>query len=318
MRSLYAEQDVGAASDVARKFRKLRDDTRDDAKIYFKVILPLTTKFVCSVKEFFEYYDALSYEEWCETLPDILEDIKTHKELAHTLLKMYKEIMVPLKKREDEAKIIMTNFKDLQINYEKFTKECQDKAKTKRNWAYALAFIPVVNLIATPLLRSFANEDTAKAIAKIQETKILGTAALAVAETLIPALSDFIESLSKAASFFKIMEIEIESFGKKGEAAMSKESRKKSHYRIMKNKVVTINPSCHAFFAALPAILTDFEAIPDDGTDQTYIEMWLEKKLAEIKEERESIRKVFWDVLKDVGGIRLNLIHLLSLKPAES
>ena len=50
-------------------------------------------------------------------------------------------------------------------------------------------------LIATPLLASFATEDTAKAIAKQAESKLHETAALIVAETLIPALSNFIEGL---------------------------------------------------------------------------------------------------------------------------
>ncbi|CAB4033423.1 Hypothetical predicted protein, partial [Paramuricea clavata] len=49
MRSLYTDKDVGTATEVDLKFRELRDKTREDAKIYLKIILPLTTKFVSSI-----------------------------------------------------------------------------------------------------------------------------------------------------------------------------------------------------------------------------------------------------------------------------
>jgi hypothetical protein len=59
LRSLYAENDVGTSTDVSRKFRKLRDNTRQDAILYLKCHLPISTatKFVSSIKEYFEYYD---------------------------------------------------------------------------------------------------------------------------------------------------------------------------------------------------------------------------------------------------------------------
>ncbi len=129
MRGLYYDQNVGKSTDSARKFAELRDNTRDDAKLY--VILPLTTKLVSSIKEFFEFYEALSYEDWCEMLPDILEDVKTHKEFAETLRDTYKKVMVPLKKREDEAKMVVTKFKKLPSEYEKMTKKFEDMGKNK-------------------------------------------------------------------------------------------------------------------------------------------------------------------------------------------
>ena len=52
-----------------------------------------------SIKEYFANYDNLSYEEWCEMLPDILEETTTYKELAQTVKGMYEEMMVPLKRR---------------------------------------------------------------------------------------------------------------------------------------------------------------------------------------------------------------------------
>ncbi len=64
-------------------------------------------------------------------LPDILENVKTHKEFAEELRKTYETLMVPLKKRQDQAKMIITEFKSLQSEYDTMTKEFEDKAKTK-------------------------------------------------------------------------------------------------------------------------------------------------------------------------------------------
>ena len=68
MRSLYAEKAVGTDEEVAKEFRKLRDDTRNDAMVYIEGILPLTTEFVTSISTYFEYYDALTFDEWCENI----------------------------------------------------------------------------------------------------------------------------------------------------------------------------------------------------------------------------------------------------------
>ena len=46
MRSLYAEKAVGTNDELATRFRKLRDETRNDAMVYLKGILPICTKFL--------------------------------------------------------------------------------------------------------------------------------------------------------------------------------------------------------------------------------------------------------------------------------
>ena len=51
-----------------------------------------------------------------------------------------------------------------------------------------------------------------KAIAKQAESEVQGAAALVVVETLIPALSNFIDGLTKAAGFFQNMEMELQSW----------------------------------------------------------------------------------------------------------
>ena len=107
MRSLYSDQAVGTNSEGARKFRELRDNTRNDAMVYLKGVLPLSTKLVSSINEYFECYKALEYEEWLYMLSDILEETIGYRELCQALLQMHEDILVPLKKREDQARSII-------------------------------------------------------------------------------------------------------------------------------------------------------------------------------------------------------------------
>ena len=53
VKSLYAQNAVGSKAAASEKFRKLRDETRNDAVVYLKGILPLSTQFATSISDFF-------------------------------------------------------------------------------------------------------------------------------------------------------------------------------------------------------------------------------------------------------------------------
>ena len=109
IRSLYAERAVGTDEEVAKEFRKLRDDTRNDAIVYIEGILPLATKFVPSISSFFDCYDALT----------IRREVIEHKKLCMTLLKVHHDILVSLKKRKEQASILVGKIKNLGSQFKK-------------------------------------------------------------------------------------------------------------------------------------------------------------------------------------------------------
>ena len=283
LRSLFVQYAVGTNEEPAREFRKLRDDTRNDAMVYLKCILPVSTMFVSCISEYFEYYDALSYEEWCDMLPDILEETTGYKELCQTVLQMHEDILVPLKKRKDEALLLVTKFKDLKEEYERKIKELEQTAETKRSWAFGLLWIPSVNVIASPLLGASADSDMAKAVAKGQQAKIQEAASMAVSKALIPALENFIHGIKKAAGFFSVMEQELRKFENKASNAV--DDPKKLHYVVMKKKARDMKSTCQNFYAVLPNVRTDFLAIPTEGTDLNYVDQWLKKQEKTIREK---------------------------------
>ena len=283
MRSLYAEKAVGTDHELARRFRELRDKTRDDGMVYLKGILPTSTKFVASISEYFEYYEALEYEEWVDMISDILEETVGYRGLCEAVLKMHEDILVPLKKRKDAANIMVTEFKDLTEEYDRQREELEAAASTKRGWAWFLCFIPGVNMIATPLLAASAESDLAEAVAKGKQAQIAEAASITVDTVLIAALEHFIDGLRKAAGFFSVMEQELRKF--EGKAEKAKDDPKKLYYKVMNKEAKDMKSICQIFYAALPDVKTDFLAIPQEGTNQNYVDKWLEKQKKTIREK---------------------------------
>ena len=299
LRSLYAEKAVGTQHELAQKFRKLRDRTRDDAMVYLKGILPTSAKFVASISEYFEYYEALKYEQWVDMIEDILQGATGYRELCEVVLKLHEDILVPLKKRQNEAYILVTEFKDLTEEYERQMKELEAAAHTKRVWAIVLCFVPVIGLIANPILRACANSDLVEAIAKSKQAEISQVASITVATVLIPALENFIDGIKKAAGFFSAMEQELGKFT--GKADKAQEHPKKLYYQVMKQEAKDMKSICQTFCAVLPDVRTDFLTIPQEGTDQNYVDKWLENQKKTICEKCKAL-EVAEGLLKAITG----------------
>ncbi|XP_065065774.1 uncharacterized protein LOC135691742 [Rhopilema esculentum] len=284
MRSLFTDKALGGQSDTARKARELRDQTRNDAVAYLKGVLPFVTRSVADIGDFFEYYEALTMDEWWESIKDITEEAEAHKEACKVLVKIHEEMLTTLKKRKDEAGVIVIELRDLTAEYERKAKELQDSASTENAWAIGLAFVPFVGVIASPILFGLVRRDLAEATAKKKETEIQYAVSRVVTDVLVPALGNFIDGLEHVAGFFEILHQELTSFQQKGERAEGAGSPKVMHYKTMRSKAKEISGGCRGFFAILPSVRTDFQAIPDEGTDQNYVDRWLEKEIKIINE----------------------------------
>ncbi|XP_078373069.1 uncharacterized protein LOC144656698 [Oculina patagonica] len=280
MRSLYVQKVVSTRTEAAKKFTKPCDDTRSDAMVYLKGVLPLSTKFVASIREYFEYYEALSYNDWCEMLSDILQETISYRELCETLVKMHEDIFVTLTKRKDEAMMVARELKDLK-EFEKKKKELEEKAERRYSWAIGLAVIPFVREFASPIVVS-ADSYWAQAVAKGAQAQVQEAAAVIVKETLIPAFEAFIDGIKKAAGFFSVMEEELRKFESKAEKGQR--NPKLLYYKVMNKEPRDMKSICQVFYAVLPDVRADFLAIPSEGTDQNYIEKWLEKQKKMIRD----------------------------------
>lgn len=67
----YVDKVVGGDLKFVEDFRKFWDVIRNDVMVYLKGVFLLFINFVVFISEYFEYYDVLEFEEWCEMLFDI-------------------------------------------------------------------------------------------------------------------------------------------------------------------------------------------------------------------------------------------------------
>jgi len=332
MRAMYAGKAVSEQDNDPdlKQFREIRDDTRKDAIVYRDLILPKSKDFMVNLSEYCYYYQALEYEEWAESLDDIVQEVREHKDMCVLLLNLLKNLIVPLKKREDKAETLSPTFENLKKKYLEKSEEMKGKGHTNTAvstlaaWGLAVGGVAltvatagvgalVVGAVATlgsvgnAFYVKYSKEQIAKSVAFAEQAKVLDLAILCLSKTLIPALKNFVEGLNTAAGVFSLLETELVQLQRRGEKAV--EDPKKLHYRMMKKHTETIQKDCKAFLVVLPNIETDLAALPTDNMDKNYVDEWLEKQMKEIKKSmfndfKAICAKVTGSMVRSPGAVR--------------
>ena len=99
MRCLFVENAVGTSSDTAKRFRKLRNDTRNNTVAYVEGALPVVKQCVSDIKGYFEYYLDRSMDDWWENIEYIIEEARAHKEACSALIVIHENMKTELKKK---------------------------------------------------------------------------------------------------------------------------------------------------------------------------------------------------------------------------
>ena len=282
MRALYTTEAVGGSSDAAKKLRKVRDATRNDAQVYLKGILPVCHTFVSSIKNLFEFYQFLNYDEWDENLEDILEEAEQNEELSSYILKIHESFLTTMKERQDEANIATAELHELTVKKKDILKNTAEEVQTAGRWVKMMNFFPV-NILLEPLLRFVFSGKVSEYLADECNSHIATAALLKINNSLIPALKAFVEGLTKAAAFFSIVHNDLREFKRSGDAVLEKKKRR--HFGIMQGKASIIMNNSDRFLGVLPDVRTDFEVIPVTGTDENYVDKWLQRQKALIEKE---------------------------------
>ena len=283
MRSLFSSCAVGGRSIEAGRFRELRDDTRSSAVVYVKCVLPLVKQCVLDLNEYFGYFQDFTMDKWWDSIDDIVKEVNDHKETCKFLINIHEEIIACLKKNQGYASVLLEEMKASSKVYERIAEDLKEKADRKYAWATALLFFPVVNVIATPLLRYSANNDLAEAIANTRQAGIQIAAAEVVRDTLVPAISQFVNCLQAITGFFEVTEGQLRTIQNKGKKTKDAQEPKSIHYKTMKTYSCKIMDGCTNFIKLLPSIRSDLNAIPTNCGDQNYIDRWLERQKKAIR-----------------------------------
>ena len=90
----------------------------------------------------------------------------------------------------------------------------------------------------------------------------------------------------------------------------TQEDPKMLHYILMKNKSAKMAKNCENFFFILPDIRTDFEIIPTEGYDRSYVEEWLAANLKKSSTLLKSIEKMLKN--ENLIGLERTADHLIN------
>jgi len=258
-----------------KEFTEYRDETLHKALIFKEYLLPMNMHVMKNLKGFLDNYMALSMEDWKECMEGIAHDAKTYHVECNYVAQAYKYMQADVKTQEDLAQGVLGK---MSLEEQKFLAEeerLRSNSQTKNGWAIALAFIPFVNMIATPLLVSSSDADLKQAIVAKTEAEMVVAATRVVKNVLIPAIMDFAEVMSLIAGFFNVVTYEVQDFNDCASDAM--EEKKKRHFLLLNRKAVTIQNKCSRFIAMAPDFESDLECIPQ-GQLMNYAQEWLESQ----------------------------------------
>ncbi|CAG8489131.1 12494_t:CDS:2 [Acaulospora colombiana] len=275
---------IDNASSV-KSFVDLRSEVTNEARVYSHKILPFANAVVLQIRKFCENYLLFSFDEFKEYIADLADEAKDNVDVCKFTCELHKAILVEFKKKEDKAKIVLKQL-ELEVNeFEKRKKEFLKASGTKYAWAVCLILVPVVNLIATPLLISGGDKDVVRAVAASEE-KLLTVAAIeAIRDPLSYSIENFVKSITKIAGFFQLLTDELTML-----AQDHQEKPKKMHYERVKRKASPIIEACRLYSLRAPDSETNLQAIPENF-DKNYVQEWLSKRETNIDNETLSFFK---------------------------
>lgn len=271
--ALYAESALGLP------LKNLHRETKKDALLYINGILPLHSVVMRSIENFFNQYVSRDFDQWEQYLSVMLNDVRGFRQCCDVLLKLHMEIMVRVKKRQDQTVELKAELTNLTEEMERKKMELENSVEKQKQWAFYLLFVPGINIIASPLLYVRTNIDERRAEAEGHETKINRSALAMVDETMIPFLDIFTHSLNAVAGSCKVIEQDILSFEGKTKKVMK--LHQEMHYKVMKRQSTEIKQNCTAFLNMIRKVRCDFQSMQRTSLDRSQ-KIWLNRQLDDI------------------------------------
>jgi len=283
MRGLYGAKMVSGKTKEGQNFNKVRNNIRDDALIYKRQLFPVVEDFIVKLRDFIDNYITLDYEDWVEDLEGIYKEVCEYEQGSEALRSLHENLVAKFKKHEDNLDATIEGMEAAAKHYGKLMKELKEKADSAKGWAIGLAFVPVVGLIASPILAKQA-VDLVKKYSAEEQNNLARVAACETAKTgMLPALEAITEGLSTIQSFFGCLKQELAVFALGGENALAMkkngESPSKRHFKKTRKKGEAIDKTCQLFAKNIEPVKSDLEALPTDDANMNYIDTWLQTEL---------------------------------------
>ncbi|GET04021.1 hypothetical protein GLOIN_2v1782310 [Rhizophagus clarus] len=222
LRSCFVSNDLSVP-----EFVQLRGSVINEAKVYNTKILSFASAVITFIQQFCENYTFLTFEQFVYDIVDLADEANQRVQLSRFTAELHKSILV------GEQELCKT-------------------ARTNYIWAFSLAFVPIVNVIATPILFSRAESAIRKAAAVSCEGDI-AVAASRVIDVLTNELNMLVEDHHQEVP----------------------------HYIKIQSKAKIIIDACQLYMSRIPDCETNLRAIPDNY-DKNYVQEWLSNEQVKV------------------------------------
>ena len=283
---LFNEFQVTGQDEATKKFVAVRDNTRRQAVLYVDLVLPYTEMTIKQIASFMDFYTAMEFDDWKNSLEDILEHLEKTGAFCEFLSDMHKLIIIELEKNKTQATVGIQQLEKMKYQYEQEQElltnkalEAAESADSARRWGKIL--IPLTFGISALVGSSYADDfdteqaqHTSNAVAKRENAHIAASGVALTTEQLIPAIESFITCLQVVLNFVILSKTKIERMKEEGE-----KGAKKPYYFTMKKKANDISELCDNFIVMTNCMQTALMSLPKDPSDKKYVDKWLKKQL---------------------------------------
>jgi len=265
LRQLYVQYAVGTNEDAAVKFRKIRDQTYRETQDYIDKVLPYCEKLIWKTDGIFYNYVELDDYMWGKCLPLTKKNIEEGTAAANNIKVMHEKFITVLIDREQEANVVMRELEEVQETLK--TEKCSldKKSKEKAMKAHKYTALRDYRKAAEKLVS--LDMVTAKAVAYDVNAVTHELAICKVRNTLIPSLKRFISNIDTIIEFILVLQ-----------------NNNIAIFQVDRVQARNVKYHCQRFIRCLPSVVTDFKAIPTEGTEQSCADVWLEKQQQAAKE----------------------------------
>lgn len=282
-------------------FTELRGEVTNDAKVYSTKILPFSIMVIENIRMFFNNYKAFDFEKFKEYIEDLANEADKNVEVCNYTVELHTSLLTDLKTSKNKALVVLGELSIETQRLEEKMNELKKRHKAASAWAISLAFVPYVNVIASPIVGYVAHNAKVDAIAAGEE-RFLSAAAKCIEESLIVSVEKFIEAITEIAGFFNVLATELKELREDFQGPPSK-----MHYDRSKSKGPAIVSSCDSFIKIIPTCKAELDSIEYEH-DQNYVQQWLSKKQA----ENEGKSLADWG--KDIFRYNKEILKVLTLE----
>ena len=247
------------------------------------------------INTFFAACEKYSFEEWEDNICGLKTLAGGFRDECQKLVRIHEDLMVSLKQREDDAAVLCQRYRELDRSYHREATRLEESASTKTKWVVALAFVPVVNFIATPLLLSSSDDDEKDARIANMKSDSAERASDVVGNIMIPAFIDFISGITSISYELSNIAADLCRFG-----------NGQHKYKIFVKKAQLLKESSQLVLRVLPLVKNNLESIPNNGTNWSYVNRMLgrQKEIIQWSQVDHS-----WIIIHDSSMLCLSMIH---------